>query len=267
MFRQFYNMGLNPFAKGLSCSDAYSTTDLRQVHARLDHLSKTGGIGLITADPGMGKTFSVRTWAEKLNPNTTKLVYVCMTALTNSEFYRQLAAGFGLSASFRKCDLFRDIQECVRNLAEERRMRVVVVIDEAQYLHQTVLRDLQMLTNFDMDSKDLLSVVLVGHSALAQVLNRQPYESLRQRLMVSYRMQGLDEDAAKSYVRAMLGKAGADPDLFDDAALASAYGASGGSVRRLNSVIANALTIGAQNRARSIDAEMVRSAAVELSLT
>lgn len=110
-------------------------------------------------------------------------------------------------------------------------------------------------------------MVLVGHSALAQVLNRQPYESLRQRLMVSYRMQGLDEDAAKSYVRAMLGKAGADPELFDDAALASAHGASGGSVRRLNTVIANALTIGAQNRARSIDTEMVRSAAMELSLT
>lgn len=81
-----------------------------------------------------------------------------------------------------------------------------------------------------------------------------------------YRLRGLDE-AAKEYVRSMLAKAGADPDLLDDAALICAHGASGGSIRRLNAVVVNALTIGAQNQARCIDADMVRSAAAELSPT
>ena len=61
--------------------------------------------------------------------------------------------------------------------------------------------------------------------------------------------------------------AGADPDIFDDAALACAHGCCGGSVRRLNSIVVNALTIGAQQQARGIDAEMVRSAAEELVLS
>ena len=180
------------------------------------------------APTGTGKTFAVRTWADRLNPNTTKLVYMCMSTLTNNDFYRQLAGGFGIQMAYKKCDLFRDIQECVRSLACERRMRVVVVIDEAHMLHTSVLRDLQMLTNFEMDSKDYLSVVLVGHSVLAQQLSRQPYESLRQRLVVTYRMQGLDEAAARDYVRSMLARSGADPDLFDDAALAAAHGSCGG---------------------------------------
>ena len=64
----------------------------------------------------------------------------------------------------------------------------------------------------------------------------------------------------------MLLKSGADPDIFDDAAIASAHGAAGGSVRKLNSVVCNALTIGAQAGARAVDAEMVRCAAEELSL-
>ena len=266
MFRQFYNMGKNPFSKGLSCADAFKTDDLAQVHARLDHLSRVGGIGLLTADPGTGKTFAVRTWADRLNPNTPKLVYMCMSTLTNNDFYRQLAGGFGIQMAYKKCDLFRDIQECVRSLACERRMRVVVVIDEAHMLHTSVLRDLQMLTNFEMDSKDYLSVVLVGHSVLAQQLSRQPYESLRQRLVVTYRMQGLGEAAARDYVRSMLARSGADPDLFDDAALAAAHGSCGGSIRRLNSIVTNALTIGAQQKSMHIDAEMVRSATEELSL-
>ena len=265
-FMRFYNMGSNPFAKGIASSDAHPTDDIRQVHARLDHLARTGGIGLITADPGTGKTFAVRSWADRANPNTTKVVYTCLSTVTNIDFYRMMCAELGLEGSFKKAQMFRDIQNCVRSLVEERRMRVVVVIDEAHLLHASILRDLQMLTNFDMDSKDMFAMVLVGHSVLAQYLNRQPYDSLRQRLVVNYRMRGMDEAATRDYVRSMLLKSGADPDIFDDAAIASAHGAAGGSVRKLNSVVYNALTIGAQAGARAVDAEMVRCAAEELSL-
>lgn len=267
MFERFHNMGSNPFSKTIAASDAYATDDIRQVHARLDHLAKMGGIGLVTADPGMGKTFSVRSWSAKVNPNTTKLVYMCLSTVTNLEFYRQLCMGLGLEPGFKKSDMFRDIQTRVRSLVDEKHMRVVIVIDEAQYLPGAVLHDLQMLTNFDMDSRDLLAIVLVGHSVLAQCLERQPHESLRQRLVVNYRMQGLNERQVVDYVRSMLLKAGADPDIFDEAALSTAHGCSGGSIRRLNSVIVNALTIGAQQQARAIDAEMVRSAAEALSLS
>jgi len=266
MFKRFYNMASNPFSKELASSDAHATADMAQVHKRLDHLARTGGIGLVTADPGMGKTFAVRAWADRLNPNTAKLVYVCMSTVTNMEFYRQLCYGFGIEPYFKKSDMYRDIQACIRNLVDEKGVRVVVVIDEAQYLPTSVLRDLQMLVNFDMDSRDLMSLVLVGHSVLCQYLSRQPYESLRQRISVNYRMEGLDEPGAKAYVRGMLLKAGADPDIFDDAALAAAHGVSGGSIRRLNSVVVNALTIGAQQQSRCVDAEMVRSAAEELSI-
>ena len=79
-------------------------------------------------------------------------------------------------------------------------------------------------------------------------------------------MSGLDEAQARDYVRSMLLKAGADPDIFDDAALASAHACSGGSVRRPDSVVANALTIGAQSGSRAIDSEMVRCAADELAI-
>ena len=265
-FVRFYNMSRNPFSKGLPCDLAHPTEDLRQVHARLDHLARAGGIGLITADPGMGKTFAVRTWADSLNPNTNRVVYLCLSTVTNMEFYRELCQGLGIEPCFKKTDMFRDVQTCVRSLVEERRQRVTVVVDEAHYLQSSVLRDLQMIANFDMDSRDMLALVLVGHSVLAQYLSRQPHEALRQRLVASYRMRGLDEAGTADYVRSMLLKAGADPDILDEAALASAHACAGGSVRRLNSVVTNALTIGAQQRARAVDAEMVRCAADELAI-
>ena len=267
MFKRFYNMSSNPFSKEVPASSAFLTEGMRQVHARLDHLSRIGGIGLVTADPGVGKTIAVRTWAARANPNTSKVCYICMSTVTNMEFYRMLCRALDLEPSFKKSDMFSDIQGRIRSLVDDKRMRVTVVLDEAQYLSGAILRDLQMLTNFDMDSRDMFSLVLVGHPCLAQALARQPYESLRQRLVVVYRMEGLGEAQAAEYVRDRLLKAGADPDIFDAAALSCAFGCCGGSVRRLNSVVVNALTIGAQQQARATDAEMVRSAAEELVLS
>ena len=152
-FERFYNLAFNPFAKTVAAKDACATEDMRQVHARLDHLARTGGIGLVTADPGMGKTFAVRTWAARLNPNTARVVYTCLSTVSGVEFYRQLCLELGIAAPFKKVDMFRDLQACLRHLADEKRVRVTVVLDEAQYLSPQVLQDLKMLTNFDMDAR------------------------------------------------------------------------------------------------------------------
>lgn len=79
-------------------------------------------------------------------------------------------------------------------------------------------------------------------------------------------MYGLDVARVAEYVRTMLAAVGVDPELLDAAALADAHASSGGSVRRLNSVVFNALTIGAQQRVRAIDDEMVRCATDKLVL-
>ena len=172
----------------------------------------------------------------------------------------------GITPAFKKVDMFRDLQAHLRHLVLEKRVKVTVVLDEAQYLSPSILRDLKMLTNFDMDSRDCFACVLVGQSVLVQYLSRQPYEALRQRLVVNYQMEGPDEAQARDYVREMLRRAGGDPALFDDAALASAYGACGGSIRRLNSIVVNAMMIGSQLEARHIDAGVVLKAIEEASL-
>ena len=264
MFRRFYNMSYNPFTKSVKSRDEFNTKDLQEIHARLDHLSKSGGIGLITAEPGVGKTFALRAWCNKLNKNTSKYVYICLSTVTNREFFKELSLGLGVEPKYHKYCLFEDIQNCIKVYADERKMKVILIIDEAQYLPSSVLKDLQIITNFDMDSRDLLSIVLVGHTVLSQILTRQPYESLRQRLKVNYRMSGISEDEVKNYVQTQLAKVNADNQIFDNAALSNLYSLSGGSIRKLNSIITNALTIGAQEEKRSIDIEIVQAAANEL---
>ncbi|MBR3383981.1 MAG: AAA family ATPase [Atopobiaceae bacterium] len=262
---RFYQLSRDPFDKSIPASEAHETRDLREACGRLDFLARAGGVGLVTAQPGFGKTFAVRRWAS-LAPRDVDVRYVCLTTVTTMEFYRQLCHALSVEASYKKVDMFRDIQAHLRRQALEKRVRTVVAVDEAQYLSGPILRDLTMLTNFDMDSRSCVAFALVGLPYTADVLCRGAHEALRQRIVVSYAFSGLSEAEAREYVAHMLRAAGGSPDTISEAAVLAAHGISGGSVRRLGTILSTALRIGAQNRAPQVDAEMVLSASQEVSL-
>lgn len=266
MFTQFYALQFDPFSKGVPVKHAAQSENLKQVGGRLDHLLRTGGIGLVCADPGAGKTLAIRAWSDGLNRNTHKIVYVCMSTLSTSEFYRQLCYELGVEPSSRKVDMFRSIQARIRQLSDEKRMKVVIIVDEAQFLSKAILDDLVMITNFDMDSRNYFSLVLVGLPHLVVTLGRQSCEALRQRVCVNYAFAPMAPEDAKSYLSGMLRAAGGDPDLFTHEAAMAAYASCGGSMRRLGAIASNALRIGAQAGERTITEEMVLAAADEESI-
>lgn len=262
---RIYQLSRDPFTKEIAASDAFATEDLRQACGRLDYLSRAGGIGLLTAAPGYGKTFAVRRWASGV-PRDVDVRYACLSTVTTMEFYRQLCSTLGVEASYKKVDMFRTVQAHLRRQATERHVRTVVVLDEAQYLSGDILRDLTMITNFDMDSLSCVAFALVGQPYTADVLCRGAHEALRQRIVVSYEFAGLTAEEARGYAAAMLRAAGGSPDVLSEAAVNAARGLAGGSVRRLGTILSAALRIGAQEGARQVDAEMVRSASEEVSL-
>ena len=63
-----YGLEFNPFIKN-SKEILYENNNYKEVKARLDYLLQTKGIGLITGDPGCGKTTIVRNYTNNLNQN------------------------------------------------------------------------------------------------------------------------------------------------------------------------------------------------------
>lgn len=264
--QQFYQLSQDPFAKQIDTKDAYRSSDFTKCAQRMDFLAKNRGLALITAAPGYGKSLSMRAFAKRQNPNLVRVVYVCMTTLSVVEFYRQLASELGLEATYRKAEMYKEIQGHIDQLSQAKKVHLVLIIDEAQYLSAAVLKDIKMLMNFDYDSSDRFSLVLCGQPVLADLLSRQIHEALRQRITVNYGFSGLSESEAREYASAMLQAAGGSASVFDDAAVLAAYNCSNGSVRMLGRILGAALTIGAQNSALSITPEMVMSAADEVAI-
>ena len=266
MFRQRYQLTHDPFSKSIKTKDAFVSNDFKECTSRLEYLAKTRGLALLTAAPGYGKTFALRAFAEKQNASLTKVVYLCMTTLSTMEFYRQLCVALGLEAQFRKADMFRELQANLDYLYMVKKMHCIIVIDEAQYLNASILRDLKMLMNFNYDSADRFSLVLSGQPMLADMLSRQMHEALRQRIIINYEFCGITQTEAIEYARCMLTLAGGSSTLFDDAALHAAYNCCNSSIRVFGHVLSRALIIGAQNDADTIGSEMVMAAANEIEI-
>lgn len=266
MFKQFYNMTMNPFEKSIKEKDAYLSRDLKEMISRLEYLNDTRGIGLFTATPGSGKTFALRCFAKKVNPNLTKVIYLCFTTVSTTEFYRQFCVSLGIEPSTRKSDMFKSIKDYMESMSNDKRVHYILVWDEAQYLNNDILKDLKLLMNFSMDSKDCFSLVLIGQPVLNNILDKQIHEALKQRIVINYNFEGLSEVEAIDYIHSRLSISGASPKIFDDNAALAAYRSCAGSIRRLNMILTKALIMGAQHEKNVIDTDIIMATANEISL-
>lgn len=260
-----YGLEFDPFLKNAR-DIPVETGEAAEVRTRLGYLCGTKGFGLLTGEPGRGKSTAVRMWAEKLNPSLFKVVYSSLSSLTVMDFYRQIASGLGAEPSFRKNDLFNDVQHEIRRCALEKKITPVIIIDEADMLSHKVLSDLQIMFNFDMDSRDLAVVLLVGQPRLNTTLNQSTHESLRQRIVMNYHMCGISKEEGHAYIAGKLKGAGARQMVFDTNAEEAILNAANGTPRMINKICCRSLLIGSFQEKDIIDADIVRKAVADTQL-
>lgn len=264
MIRLYYGLEYNPFEKDNAIKYVHETLDFKDASGRLEYLVKTKGIGLFTGSPGIGKTYTIREFNNKLNPNLYKVVYINSSTLTVQEFYRAICFNLGIEPPHKKIDMFKAIQEAIVSLYKVKKTPLVLVIDEAQYLKPTMLNDFPLLLNFEYDSKNYCSLILVGLPYLASVLQRNAYEPLRQRIIINYTFNGLNKDEVNTYIQNSLAKAGCKEPIFEKPSIEAINAYSNGSFRKLNLLLNKCLIVGASMEKRSIDTEVVLAAQNEM---
>lgn len=260
-----YGLEFNPFAKNAR-DILLETAELSEAHTRLGHLKDMCGFGLLTGDPGRGKTTAVRTWAAALSPSLFRVSYSSIASLTVMDFYRKVVSDLGAEPRYRKVDMFGDIQREVRRLALERRVTPVIVIDEADLLSNQVLSDLRIMFNFEMDSRDLAVVLLVGQPRLNVTLNRNTHEALRQRIVMNYHMGEASKDEGRKLIQRKLEGAGCRQTVFEANAVEAILNAAGGAPRMISKICNRSLLVGASQGKDTIDADTVRKAVEDIHL-
>jgi type II secretory pathway predicted ATPase ExeA len=260
----YFGMDTNPFIKDISIASLYTSNDFKQMTNRGEFVIKSRGIGVFLSSPGMGKTTCLRNLLEALNTNRYKVIYMCMTTITAMDLYRMLNEELGLEESTKKSQLFHQIQSELKRLVTEHKMEIVIAIDEIQFLRKEVLTEFIMIMNFDYDSKDYCTLLLVGQNEFLRTLRLKSLEPFRQRINISYTFTGFNEEEVKEYITTRLQKVHARIDIFTPESYHTLYTLMNTSVRILNQVITKSLLLAMHREAATIDSEMIMEASKEL---
>jgi type II secretory pathway predicted ATPase ExeA len=144
----------------------------------------------------------------------------------------------------------------------------VLIVDEAQLVpHKETFDEIRLLTNFQLDDRNLLSVVLVGQPELRKRLAHRAYEPLRQRIGMQCDLRPLDLAETAEYLDCRLQVAGGTAGLFLPSAVERIFRYSGGIPRKINHAAALALLEGFGREASRIDAAVLDAVMSELDLT
>ena len=254
-----YNLTYNPFIKSAK-DPLVETSQYSEICTRLDYLLQVKGFGLITGNPGMGKTTAVRNWIKNLNQTANKPIYAPLSTLTVMEFFRYLAIELGYEAHYKKSDNFRLIQEGVDRYVIEKKMTPIFIIDESNYLKNATLNDLKILFNFNMDSMNKAVILLVGLPVLNDILGKNIHEPLSQRIVMNYNIDPLTMDEGRKYVKEKFAEGGCKVDVFTKSAMEALLSGAGGVPRLIDKYVNASLLIGNQLNENIISAETVMKA-------
>jgi general secretion pathway protein A len=266
MFRSFYSLVARPFEKETRAKDMFASASHQELLARLDYLREHRGIGLVTGEPGLGKTSTIRAFAASLNTSLYRVIYFQLATVTVNDFYRGLAINLGLEAAFRKIDLFQQIQNTIFSMYNDKKITPVFVLDELQLANSHFLDDLHMLFNFIMDSENPFTLILCGLPQLSVKLSLGHHQVLSQRVIMRYRMQPLSREECRAYIDHHMRVAGARFPIFTDAAVEAITTVSKGWPRLINNLATTSLVYGCQKSMNVIDEEAVHQASLEIGI-
>lgn len=264
MIEVFYKLKRLPFHKDINPKDMFVCGASEELSRRLEHMKQKRGLMLITGAPGTGKTLHLRAFVEKLNPNIFKPVYTPLATVNILDFYRQLSVLLGGEALYRKSQLFNSIQNSIRNYVTDNKKIPVIIFDEAHLLKIENFYELQILSNFNMDSTDPALFILTGQAHLRERLLIPVLQPFNQRISLKCHLPALTKEETADYIQHQLALAGLKEPLFNPNALNALYQNSGGIPRVINALCSKTMTIGAIEKKESLSEDEVFRATHEI---
>lgn len=268
MLLSFYRLREQPFGATPDPRFLYPSPSHGQAAAALLQGVESGcGFLALISPPGLGKTSLLFKLLDELRP-AAHTAFLFQTRCTEREFLQAVVNDLGITeANGNLAFLQAKLNHLLIEEAEAGR-RVVLVVDEAQNLSESVLEMARMLTNFETPQRKLLQVVLAGQPQLASILRRPSMAQLLQRISVLAHLSPLTPPEVQEYIRHRLqvaGHAGKSP--FPPPTVAAIAEASRGVPRLINDICFASLARGFALKRETIDAKIVWSVAADLRLS
>jgi len=266
MYLEFYGLKARPFGKTPDPEMFFLSRRHEEALARMEQAVEDRELLLLTGEIGCGKTTLSRVLIDRL-PENFKPCLIINPRLSPNQLLRTVARRLGAEEPrYFKSDL---VEQTFDLLFKHYQNGIcpVLIIDEAHLIpSRETFEEIRLLTNYQMDKENLMSVVLIGQPELNRRLENPIYQALKQRIGIRYHLSALERDELSDYLDFRLKKAGRDKQVFTPEAIEMIWIYSGGVPRRINNIAANALIEGFAREAKQINQRIIEDVVKDLGM-
>ncbi len=249
-----------PFTRELAVTERFELPHQAEATEALTEAVSRRMSAALIAPAGSGKTVALRTLVAGLPEARYRVRYVKVTGLSKRDLCKEIAAACELSPTGIYPALVRKLQDAFAHTSTSDGLRPVIVLDEAHDLRPDSLAMLRLLTNFEMDSRLVVSLVLAGQPPLKKLLSRPDQQAVAQRLAHYATLRLLSRDETRAYVHHRCVIAGAQADPFDGDAHEAIFEMSRGNLRAIDRIALKSLELVAQAGASAVSSGNVIAA-------
>jgi len=266
MYLEFYRLQRKPFTKTPDPGMLYLSPEHTEALARMEQAVEDRELMVFTGDIGCGKTTLSRALIDRL-PETVRPALIINPRLSPNQLLRTVARRLGAdNPRYFRADLIEQISELLFDYYEKE-VLPLLIIDEAQAIpSRETFEEIRLLTNFQLDQANLVSIIVMGQPELERRLRHRVYESFRQRVGLRFHLGPLRSEQVTEYIAFRLQAAGKDDALFTPEALRLIAALSGGIPRWINNIAAAAMLEGFGSEADVIDEGIIADVARDLGL-
>ncbi len=264
-YKQYFGFKIEPFEKEISAKKLLKLPNMIAVKERIDYISKIGGVMVVTGEVGSGKSTSLRWAISHYHQSQYKIVNVIGNNGSIIEFYKQLCWAIDLDLlTNSRTRLIKMFKSTIQDIVLSQKQNIIIIIDEASLLKHEIFAELQILLQFENDSKNMLSVVFAGQVGLIDKLKYRGAAALASRVIAKTHLNGINTEQMKEYLQHHLKIAGVKEMLFPNEAVTAIQQGSGGLLRKANHLARGSLIAAANENKSSVTAEHIRIASTEL---
>jgi general secretion pathway protein A len=226
-------------------------------------IARRRGLALVIGDMGMGKSSLARRLYDIYAPEESVTICYIHTAAFKSamDAARQISESIGVSP---QRSLARQMESLEKAMVDEYRAdrNVVVLLDDAQFMHRDALQVIHRLYNFDYDTK-VVQILAFGQQELTTLFESD--KAVNARVFVRMTLPPLTLTSALQMINFRLQVAGRQEPLLTDEAVELLYEHSKGVPREI--VRLGALTTDQLLRTEEsiVSADIVQEVIVQMS--
>jgi len=259
-FLAHFDLNRIPFTREIKGKERFQS---EVYEVPLTHLTRTVSKSMsavLIAPAGTGKTALLRALVDRLPEARFRVHYVKVTDLSKRDFCREISVAIHAKSSGTYASLVRNLQDRFLEAREADHVRPVLVLDEAHDIRPDVLGILRLLTNFEMDSRLVVSIILAGQPPLAGILSQDRLRDVAERLAHRATLRLLELEELREYVKHRCRIAGASSCPFTSEAVNTLFEYTRGNLRATDSLGLKSLVVAHDHDSNAVDTTHVREA-------